>query len=264
VTQWKLFGAALALLIAGGSLQAGNRELATVDAATETVQALGGVALRGIPPWLMKDASAVAVLPNVVKAGFFVDGRFGRGVLLLRQPDGSWSNPIFLTLAGGGVGFQAGIESTDVVLVFKTRASVDRLLRGQGKLTLGGDVALAIGPVGREATAATDAQLKAEIYSYSRSRGLFLGVSLQGAVLHVNFNANEAFYGIGGGCPADVLALCGTPAVAATACLKAELANLSRCDPAPTLLPPVPAPILPPPQPPPLPPQPVPLPPPGR
>jgi lipid-binding SYLF domain-containing protein len=255
--QVNLFATAAVLLIAGGSLSAASREQATVDAATETVHALAGLPMRGIPPCLLKDARAVAVLPDVVKAGLFIDGRFGRGVLLIRQPDGSWSNPIFLTLAGGGVGFQAGIESADVVLVFKTNASVDRLLRGRKKLTLGGDAAIAVGPVGRDASAATDAQLKAEIYSYSRSRGLFLGLSLQGAVLHVNPNANEAFYGMGRCWPADILGLCGTPAVAATACLKAELAALSVCTAPPVLLPPAPAPIILPPQttpPPPLPP----------
>jgi lipid-binding SYLF domain-containing protein len=210
--------------------------MATVEQATEVVHALGSIPLQGIPPCLMKDACAVAVLPNVVKAGLFLDGRFGRGVLLVRQPDGSWTNPIFLTLAGGGFGLQGGVQSTDVVLVFKTRASVDRLLRGQCKLTLGGDAAVAVGPVGREAAAATDAQLKAEIYSYSRSRGLFLGLSLQGAVLRVNEVANEAYYGIRDGQPGNVLSLCGTPAVAVTVPLKVELANLSRGDAPPVLL----------------------------
>jgi lipid-binding SYLF domain-containing protein len=250
-----LFGTAVVLFAAGGSLNAAGREQATLDAATETVHALASIPLKGIPPCLLKDARAVAVLPDVVKAGLLIDGRVGRGMLLLRQPDGSWSNPIFIGLAGGGFGLQAGVESSDVVLVFKTRASVDRLLRGKGKLTLGGDAAVAVGPVGRDAAAATDAQLKAEIYSYSRSRGLFLGLSLQGAVLRVNPGANESFYGLPNACPADILSLSGTPAVAATGCLKTELANLSRCDPPPaTLLPPAPAPIILPPQPPPVPP----------
>ena len=129
----------------------------------------------------MQDAAGVAVIPHVVKAGFVFDGRFGRGVVLARQPDGTWSNPIFLTLAGGGVGWQVGVESTDVILVFKTRESLDRLMGGKDKITLGADVAVAAGPVGRQAEAATDAQLKAEIFSYSRSRGLFLGAFAGGS-----------------------------------------------------------------------------------
>jgi lipid-binding SYLF domain-containing protein len=169
----------------------------------------------------------VAILPDVVKAGFVVGGRYGRGVILLRQPDGSWSNPVFITLAGGGIGWQVGVQSTDLVLVFKTSNSLDRILKGKGKLTLGADVAVAAGPVGRQAEAATDAMLRAEIYSYSRSRGLFAGVSVEGAGLLVDCEANEAFYGLRGGRPDDILHLVLNPPIAAVECLKAELSRLS-------------------------------------
>ena len=107
---------------------------------------------------------------------------------------------------GPGFGFQAGVQSTDVVLVFKTSKGLDRILSGRDKLTLGADVAVAAGPVGRQAGAGTDGQLGAEIYSYSRSRGLFAGVSLEGAGLRVDTHANEAFYGLRRCGPGDVLA----------------------------------------------------------
>jgi lipid-binding SYLF domain-containing protein len=145
-------------------------------------------------------------------------------VVLVHEPDGRWSNPVFVSLKGGGVGGQVGIESTDLVLVFKTRKGVERALRG--KLTLGGDLSIAAGPVGREAETAADGLWKAEICSYSRSRGLFVGISLEGARMQVEGHANEGFYGLRGGRPAEVLARQGVliPPVEA---LKAELARLS-------------------------------------
>lgn len=148
---------------------------------------------RRVPDRLLREAEAVAVIPDVVKAGLVVGGRFGRGLLAVRAPDGTWSNPSYISLTGGSVGFQAGVQSTDVVLVFRTRRGVDGVVNG--KFTLGADASIAAGPVGRAANASTDAQLKAEIYSYSRSRGLFAGVALDGAVLAIDHDANEAVYG---------------------------------------------------------------------
>lgn len=148
---------------------------------------------KGVPDKLLGKAEAVAVIPDVVKAGFVVGGRHGRGLISVRSADGTWSNPSFIELTGGSVGFQAGVQSTDVVLVFRTRRGVDSVVNG--KFTLGADAAVAAGPVGRNANASTDAQLKAEIYSYSRSRGLFAGVALDGAVLSIDHDANAKVYG---------------------------------------------------------------------
>jgi lipid-binding SYLF domain-containing protein len=240
---WTLLGIGL-LLAAAAPLRAGPRETRTVEAAAETVHAFADLPLRHIPHELMRQAQGVAVIPGVVKAGLLVDGRFGRGVVLARQPDGTWSNPVFLTLAGGGVGWQVGVQSTDLILIFKTRTSLDRFFRGKGKLTLGGDVSVAAGLLGREAEAATDARLKAEILSYSRSRGLFAGVSLEGAALLVDHRANEAFYGVRGGGPADVLAV--RHELAAVQGLKAQLARLGPPPAAPVLIVPAPAPPPPP------------------
>jgi lipid-binding SYLF domain-containing protein len=148
---------------------------------------------RAVPRRLLEDAYAIAVIPDVVKAGLLIGGRRGRGVVSVRTPDGTWSHPSFLTLTGGSIGFQAGVQSTDVILVFRSARGVDSIVNG--KFTLGADAAVAAGPVGRNAQASTDADLRAEIYSYSRSRGLFAGVALDGAVLSIDHRANQSSYG---------------------------------------------------------------------
>ena len=143
---------------------------------------------KAIPQDLLRNAKAIAVIPDMIKAGFVIGGRRGEGLISVKTRDGTWSNPSFITMTGGSVGFQAGVSSTDVVLVFRTQRGVDSIVRG--KFTLGADAAAAAGPVGRNASASTDGQLKAEIYSYSRSRGLFAGVSLDGSALRIDYDAN--------------------------------------------------------------------------
>jgi len=199
--------APLVLSLTEAPLRAGHREEATVEASAEAVQAIAAVAHKGIPPALLRDAAGVAVFPRVVKGGVVIDGRFGRGVLLVRQPGGAWSRPVFVTLSGSGVGLQAGIESAEVVLVFRTGHSLERVLKGKGNLKLGADVAIAVGPVGLEAEAAPTVLRKAEVYSYTHDRGLFAGVSLEGDRMQVDGEANEAFYGHHCRQAADVLAL---------------------------------------------------------
>jgi lipid-binding SYLF domain-containing protein len=165
----------------------------TLDHAIVVLDELADIPLKGIPPKLLADAQGVAIIPHVVKAGFVLGGRGGHGVVFAREKDGNWGEPVFINLGGASVGFQAGIESTDVVLVFRNRRSLDNLLDGKTKLTLGADAAVAAGPVGRMAAAATDAKLEAEILSYSRSRGLFAGVSLDGAVIYADAKSNAMF-----------------------------------------------------------------------
>lgn len=145
-----------------------------------------------IPPALLEGAYGIAVIPSVVKVSFIVGGRRGTGVLAVRRDNGKWSTPSFVTLTGGSIGWQAGASSTDIILVFKSRRSIDRIARGD--VTLGGDASVAAGPVGRSASAATNVRFDAEVYSYSRSRGLFAGVSLEGAALAIDDGANAAFY----------------------------------------------------------------------
>jgi len=181
---------------------AGPDRSAAQDDETETLREAGAVFEEmldmresGVPPALLGDARAVAVIPGVVKGAFLIGGRRGRGVLLTRKEDDTWSAPAFLTLTGGSFGLQIGGSSTDVILVFLNEGSVQSLV--DGKLTLGGNASVAAGPVGRSAEAATDGRFKAEIYSYSRSRGAFAGVALEGADLDFSVSNNEAMYGDG-------------------------------------------------------------------
>ena len=181
------------LLFIAGSLEAGSKETEIVRTAVEVLEEISAIPETGIPPTLLQNAHGIAVVPGVIKVGFVVGGRHGRGVVLVRDDRGGWSNPVFISLTGGSVGWQIGAQSTDVILVFKSGKSIDGIMKG--KFTVGADAAVAAGPVGRSASASTDAQLKAEIYSYSRSRGLFAGVSVEGAALQIDEDANAAFYG---------------------------------------------------------------------
>lgn len=164
-----------------------------VDLASVILDEIMQIPEKGIPPSLLANAAGIAIIPNVLKVGLVVGGRFGRGVLVLRNAGGGWSDPVFISLTGGSFGWQIGAQSTDVILVFKTARSIQGILNG--KFTLGADAAVAAGPVGRNMSGAVDTTLRAEIYSYSRSRGLFAGVSLEGSALQVNDDANAAYYG---------------------------------------------------------------------
>jgi lipid-binding SYLF domain-containing protein len=222
------------LTLAAGTAPARDFVAGTLHDASAVLEGLPGQPTLCIPPALLRDAKAVAINPHVIKIGFGVAGRHGDGVVLARTPDGCWGKPVFISLTGGSIGWQVGVESVDIVLVFKTEASVERLLRGKGKLTLGADVAVATGPVGRQAEADTDARLRAEIYSYSRSRGLFLGLSLEGAAILNHLRANEQF--LQHPSPGDV---------AAAERLRAQLTALSKPPVVLGPLPPTTVPVIP-------------------
>ncbi len=172
---------------------ASTREEKRVADAADVIDQLLRIPEQGIPPSLLSRAYAIAVVPNVVKVGFGLGARRGKGVIVVRQDDNSWSNPAFIALTGGSIGWQIGAQSTDVILVFKTRKGVDGI--SNGKLTLGADASIAAGPVGRTTGVATDLALRAEVVSYSRSRGLFAGVSFEGSGVTMDRKANAAFYG---------------------------------------------------------------------
>ncbi|MEW7982598.1 MAG: lipid-binding SYLF domain-containing protein [Candidatus Sedimenticola endophacoides] len=200
--------AGLLVLLAGGFVLpavAGNDQEAKLAEVVEVLRELEAIPEQAIPPALLADARAVVIIPSVIKVGLVVGGRYGKGVVSLRRGDGTWGAPLFLSLSlkGGSVGWQIGAQATDVILVFKTLQSVNGML--EGKFTLGADAAVAAGPIGRQASASTDAQLKAEIYSYSRSRGLFAGISLDGAVLGIEHGDNAACYHHPGVVPEAVL-----------------------------------------------------------
>ena len=151
-----------------------------------------------IPADLLDEAECVIVLPSVMKAAFIVGGSYGRGVMTCRSgPDfsGRWSAPAMMAVEAGSVGFQIGGEATDFILLVMNKRGANSILTNQVKL--GGDAAVAAGPVGRNAAASTDVTMRAEILSYSRSRGLFAGVSLEGSTLRPDNDGNERLYGKG-------------------------------------------------------------------
>lgn len=180
----------------------GASEVSKLNESTAVLGEILAIPEREIPPQLFRNAHGIAIIPGLIKAGFLVGGRYGTGVLSVKR-SGRWSNPVFIALAGGSFGLQIGAESTDIILVFKTARSIEAIRRG--KFTLGADISVAAGPVGRHAEAGTDIELKAEIYSYSRSRGIFGGIALEGAVLEINYDANEDFYGRKGLHPDDII-----------------------------------------------------------
>jgi lipid-binding SYLF domain-containing protein len=181
----------------------GDAEVQTVVGANNALNQFFQIEIESMPPAMLQKAEGIAIFPNMIKGGFILGVNYGKGVLCVRNPDRTWSAPVLVTMGGGSVGFQAGVQAADIVLVFATPRSLQGLLNGQ-KVTLGADASIAVGPVGRQANAGTDAQLGAEIYSYARSRGLFLGVSLGGSDLSVDNNANSMLYGRFGVTPADV------------------------------------------------------------
>lgn len=178
-----------------GNARAGEQEIARANNAVRVLKEIMMAPDKRVPADMMRNAHAIAVIPDVIKAGFVIGGRHGVGLLSVRTADGTWSNPSYVSMTGGSIGFQAGVSSTDVILVFRTQRGVDSIVHG--KFTLGADASVAAGPVGRSSQASTDAQLKAEIYSYSRARGLFAGVALDGSVLSIDNDANQAVYGQG-------------------------------------------------------------------
>ena len=180
-----------------------SREETRLQSATRVLQELSSTPDQNVPYWLLERAHAVAVVPQVIKVGLMAGGRRGKGVLLVRKADGRWSSPIFVNLTGGSFGFQFGVQATDVVLVFTSRASIEGIVGG--KVTLGADASVAAGPVGRQTSAATDVGLTAQVYSYSRASGLFAGVALDGSAVTIDHRSNELYYKRPGVLASDLL-----------------------------------------------------------
>jgi lipid-binding SYLF domain-containing protein len=173
-------------------LEAAGKEEAKINDAIEVLEEIMAIPEKGIPPALLNDADGIAIIPGVIKAGLVLGGRHGSGIVVVRDSEGRWSNPSFVTITGGSIGWQIGVQSADIILVFRSKRSIDSMMKG--KFTLGADTSIAAGPVGRHLEAGTDVELKAEILSYSRSRGLFAGLSIEGAALQIDDDANAAFY----------------------------------------------------------------------
>ena len=169
-------------------------EAKRVGEATTVMTEMMAAGDKGIPKSIMDKAEGVAVFPGLIKAGLGIGGQRGHGILSSRDAkSGTWSSPAFLTITGGSIGAQIGVQAIDLILVVNDRRGLEQLVQNQFKVGAGASVAA--GPVGRDASAATDIQMRAQILSYSRARGLFAGVTLEGATFHQDRDANERFYG---------------------------------------------------------------------
>ena len=176
------------------------RALLAVDVLNE-MQALPE--LR-IPDAQLRRAQGIAIIPDMARGALLIGGRGGKGVLLVRNADGQWSNPAFITVGGISFGWQFGVQTVDVVLVFTTRESIEGVTGG--KLTLGADASIAVGPLGRQASGATDTTFASEVYAYSRAKGLFAGIALDGGVVAMDRKANARFYQKPGVLASEILA----------------------------------------------------------
>jgi len=198
-----IFAALLAGTLAGFPAAAVTREEATIQNATLVLRELQSMPDLQIPDQLLSRAEGIVILPANVKVGLIFGARFGNGVLMVRDADHNWSNPVFVTTGGGSWGFQAGGQVADIVLVLTTRQSVEGIT--DGKLTLGADASVAAGPVGRTAMASTSVTFDSEVYAYSRTKGLFAGISLEGNGIFIGKKANRRFYD-GDGSATEILA----------------------------------------------------------
>jgi lipid-binding SYLF domain-containing protein len=205
-TSWIAALAAPVLLVSTAApAKAQDRGETTIAKAMELIAEIDADPETKLPSRILRGAQGIAIIPDQFKAGFVFGARYGRGLVVIRQEDGSWSYPVFITTFGGSFGLQAGAQATDLILVFRGKRSVSDFLQGKGKLTLGLDTSVAAGPLGRSAEAGTDLAFRAEILSYSRNRGVFAGVSAGGGSLHIDKNVNAEYYGAGAR-PADILA----------------------------------------------------------
>ncbi|MGI4749909.1 MAG: lipid-binding SYLF domain-containing protein [Janthinobacterium lividum] len=173
------------------TISAQSKQTQKLDASVRVLQEFGKLR-ESIPKQLLQKTEGIIIIPGLINAGFVIGGKRGKGIAMIKNEDGTWSNPVFLTMTGGSFGFQAGIQSVDLVLVFLNKTSLLEI--GKSSFTLGGDISVAAGPVGRTSSAGTDYKLESEVYSYSRSKGLFAGISLSGSSLDIDQNANDTFY----------------------------------------------------------------------
>jgi len=182
----------LAITLSARASSTREDDIHRVEDSAQIFEEILGAPDKAIPQELLESAECIAVIPAELKFAFFVGGNYGKGLVTCRSAKG-WSSPLFITVGGGSLGFQIGGSSTDYILVFRGRRGLQKLLGN--KFKIGGDVSAAAGPVGRSAAAGTDIALHAEILTYSRSRGAFAGISLNGAVVQPDDDGNQAMYG---------------------------------------------------------------------
>jgi len=168
-------------------------EVERVAEAANVLNEIMNIPESAIPDELMSRAHGLAVIPHVVKGAFGIGGQWGKGVMSQRNEDGSWSQPAFIEITGGSFGLQIGVQASDIVLVFTDESGIKGLLKG--KVKLGADASVSAGPVGRKAEVGTDVFLRSGGFAYSRSKGLFAGISLDGSVISIDDDANRKVYG---------------------------------------------------------------------
>lgn len=223
-----LAAVALLVVLTAAPLAAQDRQATLLRQAVDVLSSITEMPDREIPQAMLKDVAGVAIFPQVRKWGIMVGLQRGKGILVSRSGT-RWGTPLFVTLSGGTVGWQLGIQSVDLVLFLRTPQSVQLVL--EGKLTVGVDAGVSAGSVGRHAGAITDTSLGAEIFTYARSRGFFAGVTLASADIIPDEDANAAFYGRRGIVPADILAGRGIPSPAPVGELRAALERAVRSAP---------------------------------
>ncbi len=192
IRHTRLLIAGFALHLGAGLAVAQDDEIKRLKTATTVFEEIMEAPDNAIPRAILDKATAVAIFPSTVQAGFIFGGHRGKGVISARNEQGEWSTPAFLTLTGGSFGLQIGGQSVDLILVIMNRRGLEKLLRNEFKI--GGDASAVVGPLGRNLEASTDLTLRAEILSYSRTRGLFAGITLKGSTIRADRDANERFY----------------------------------------------------------------------
>ena len=188
------FGIIFILFFVSGAWADGSKQRKILRTSQLILEEIQKSPDQQIPMNLISKAKAIIVFPTMLKAGFFVGARYGQGIAAVRTEEtGEWGPPAFLYTTGGSFGFQFGMEAVDLILLVMSKRGLEGLLNEQ--FTLGGDIAISAGPVGRHAEASADVFMQGEIYSYSRSKGLFGGVSLKGTIITTDSDANLAYYG---------------------------------------------------------------------
>ncbi|MDR3694248.1 lipid-binding SYLF domain-containing protein [Mucilaginibacter sp.] len=179
-------------LLTASAQNDGSKETEKIHAAANVLKDFDQMK-ESIPHDLIQDCEGIVIVPDLLNAGFVVGGKRGRGIAMVKLGNGKWSDPVFITLTGGSFGFQIGVQSVDLVMIFRHKGVLTKVKNGD--FTIGGDASAAAGPVGRSTSANTDYKMEAEVYSYSRSRGLFAGISINGSNLGIDKKANANFYG---------------------------------------------------------------------
>ncbi len=186
------FPLAVTLLLIGLHAKSQAKENDKIIAANKVLVQFSNMKEK-IPQKLFGVTEGIIIVPKLLNAGFVIAGKRGKGIAMVKNADGTWSDPVFVSITGGSIGFQVGVQSIDPVLIFKSRETLQKI--GTGSFTIGGDASVTAGPVGRNSSASTDYKMDAEIYSYSKSKGLFAGISISGSALDIDEKSNKSFYG---------------------------------------------------------------------